>query len=110
MTTIGGDALKIHEAIEIDKENEEPIYIQLYEGIKKLIDNGSISANDKLPPIRTLADKLQINNVTVVNAYKMLEQKGLVYSKVGSGTYVRGIKKDGQKPLEETDIISEEND
>jgi DNA-binding transcriptional MocR family regulator len=85
--------MKIYESIKIDKDSQEPMYIQLYEEIKNLIENNTLNADSKLPPIRRIAEKLEVNNVTVVNAYKLLEQKGYVYSKVGSGTYVRGLKK-----------------
>lgn len=82
--------MKIYESLEIDKNSDEPLYIQVYEGIKTLIENGAFKADEKLPPIRELSNKLNVNNVTVVNAYRLLEQKGYVYSKVGSGTFVRG--------------------
>lgn len=85
--------MKIYETINIDKNSEEPMYMQLFEEIKGLIENHALASDSKLPPIRRLAEKLGVNNVTVVNAYKLLEQKGYVYSKVGSGTYVRGAKR-----------------
>jgi DNA-binding transcriptional MocR family regulator len=87
-----GELMKVYESINVDKSSGEPMYIQLYEEMKNLIENHTLSADTKLPPIRKIAEKLQVNNVTVVNAYKLLEQKGYVYSKVGSGTYVRGNK------------------
>ncbi|TDT47635.1 PLP-dependent aminotransferase family protein [Fonticella tunisiensis] len=84
--------MKYYESIVLNRDSKEPMYIQLYEGIKSLIENGSIKGDEKLPTIRKFAEKLGVNNVTVVNAYKLLEQKGYVYSKVGSGTYARGAK------------------
>lgn len=84
--------MKLYDAITINKDCEEPMYIQLYEEIKRLIENGSLKADEKLPPIRSLAKKLGINNITIINAYKMLEQRNYVYSKVGSGTYIKGNK------------------
>ncbi len=65
-----------------------PLYIQLSEYYEKLIIEGKLKAEEKLPPIRKLAALLEVNNVTVVNAYKLLEQKGYVYTKKGSGIYV----------------------
>ena len=53
-----------------------------------MIEQGILPANSKLPPIRRMASKLHVNAVTVVAAYKYLEQKRVVYSLVGSGTYV----------------------
>ncbi|WP_051515114.1 GntR family transcriptional regulator [Fervidicella metallireducens] len=84
--------MKVYESIMINRNSEEPLYIQVYEGIKGLIENGVFKPNEKLPPIRSLALKLGVNNVTIVNAYKLLEQKGFVYSKMGSGTFVRGYR------------------
>ena len=74
--------------IELCKDKGEHLYIQLYKAIKELIIRGKLSNDEKLPPIRKLAKDLNVNNVTVVNAYHILEQEGLVYKKMGSGTYV----------------------
>ncbi|KRQ87497.1 2-aminoadipate transaminase [Caloramator mitchellensis] len=80
--------MKIYENIYLDENIQEPKYIQLYEALKSLIEERSIRPNDKMPTIRGLAKKLNVNTVTVVNAYKLLEQKGYIYTKVGSGTFV----------------------
>ncbi len=73
----------------IDKSLSTPLYIQLYENIKFLIENKELKEGEKLPSIRSLAKKLEVNNITIVNAYKLLEQEGYIYSIKGSGTYVR---------------------
>ena len=59
-----------------------------------LIERGTLKPHRKLPPIRKLAGALRINNDTVINAYKYLENKGVVYSITGSGTYVAPIPDD----------------
>lgn len=74
-------------SIQLDGEGS-PLYVQLFEAIEKLIIERKLTQGSKLPPIRKLAQQLKVNNVTVVNAYKLLEQKGYVHSKKGSGTYV----------------------
>lgn len=76
------------EQITLSKEDNNHLYIQLYNKIKRLIKEGELKPHTKLPPIRKLANKLEVNNVTIVNAYKLLEQEGYVYKKVGSGTYI----------------------
>ncbi len=53
-----------------------------------MITDGVLLANSKLPPIRKTAEHFGVNSVTIVNAYKLLEKKQLVYSRVGSGTFV----------------------
>ncbi|KXG77189.1 MocR-like pyridoxine biosynthesis transcription factor PdxR [Thermotalea metallivorans] len=73
----------------IDKNSLEHMYIQLFKSIKNMIEQGVLKANDKLPPIRQLADLLGVNNVTIVKAYDLLEEEGYVYKKIGSGTFVK---------------------
>lgn len=81
--------MKIYENIQLNKEsNSQHLYIQVYKALKDLMLAGKLKKGDKLPPIRKLADLLDINNVTVVSAYRILEEEGLVYKKIGSGTYV----------------------
>ncbi len=74
--------------IQIEKTSSQPYYLQISQQIKELIEQGALAANTKLPPLRNLAEQLGVNVVTVVNAYRCLEQAGLVQKKVGSGTFV----------------------
>jgi len=77
--------------IKLDKESEKPLYKQLANDIIKLVESGKLSPNSKLPPIRKLAEKMNVNKTTVVNAYKYLENRKVAYSKMGSGTYISEI-------------------
>ena len=70
-------------------ESEIPKYIQLAEYIKSLIDKRKIKDGDKLPTIRALAKKLNVNNVTIVSAYNKLKNEGYAYQKIGSGSYAK---------------------
>jgi DNA-binding transcriptional MocR family regulator len=83
--------MKSYESISINRASDEPIYLQLYAGIRNLIDNNVLKANERLPAIRNIASEYGVNNVTIIKAYKFLEKKGYVYSKIGSGTFVREI-------------------
>lgn len=74
--------------IRLSKSDPTPLYIQLTNALSQLIKNGDLPNHTKLPTIRTLSKKLNINRDTVVNAYKLLENQGLVTAHVGSGTYV----------------------
>lgn len=74
--------------IQLSKSNPTPLYIQLAQELSKLIKTGSMPPNTKLPTIRSLSRKLHINRDTVVSAYKLLENQGLIISYVGNGTYV----------------------
>jgi len=68
---------------------EEAKYITIAHRIKRLIDENRIVDGEKLPSIRVLADFLDVNTVTVVNAYNKLESEGYAVQKKGSGTYAK---------------------
>ncbi len=76
---------------ELDKNSTIPLYQQLGDKIFSMIENGNLLPNEKLPPIRHLAKTAGVNPVTVVSAYKYLENKKAVYSHTGSGTFVSPI-------------------
>ncbi|WZL71604.1 PLP-dependent aminotransferase family protein [Clostridiaceae bacterium 35-E11] len=80
--------MRILNDICLDKTLSQHLYIQLFQEIKQRIIDGKIKSNDKLPPIRQLANQLGVNNSTIVNAYALLEKEGFVYKKIGSGTFV----------------------
>lgn len=90
-------------SITLDKNMDIPLYIQLYDNIKKLIEEDKFET-DKLPSIRALSKSLGINNVTVVSAYKLLESEGYVYSSKGSGTYIKKSPLEVEVPLMEEDL------
>lgn len=77
------------EKFNLNFKEELPKYIQLERHIKKLIDEDKIIDGEKLPPIRELSKFLGVNNVTIVNAYKKLQQEGYATLKMGSGTYAK---------------------
>lgn len=65
-----------------------PIYMTLTRMLETDISSGRLSPGTKLPGQRDLADYLDVNMTTVTRAYKMCQEKGLVYAVPGSGTYV----------------------
>ena len=67
---------------------DRPIYIYLADRLEEDIRTGNLTPGTKLPPQRELADFLDINLSTVSRAFKLCEQRGLICSAVGNGTYV----------------------
>lgn len=80
--------MKLFEGIKLNKEDSRHLYIQLYKSIKDLILFGELQGEDRLPPVRRMSEILSVNSITVVKAYQLLEQEGLVYKRIGSGTYI----------------------
>lgn len=75
-------------AIQLSKSDPTPLYIQLASELASLIQSNVLQEGFKLPTIRLLSKQLLINRDTVVSAYKLLEQQGLVESHIGKGTYI----------------------
>ena len=97
--------------LQFNKNNNEPLYLQLFHYLKELILNDKLPFGSKLPPIRTFAKALNVNNITVINAYKQLETSGYITSKRGSGFYVsKHIKADENtlpaSPINHEDFIN----
>lgn len=89
----------------IFQDNSIPKYVQLHNHIKYMIDKNKVKDNEKLPSIRKMSKLLNVNSVTVVNAYKKLENDGYAIQKIGSGTYAK--KKEVSRNLrkEYSDVI-----
>ncbi len=74
--------------IPLDHKSDIPLYQQIEDHLRKSILSGNLPADTRLPASRQLAHDLGVNRNTVENAYSALEADGLVFSKMGSGTYV----------------------
>jgi GntR family transcriptional regulator, N-acetylglucosamine utilization regulator len=65
-----------------------PRYKQLADVIRNAIEQGLLRDNKALPSERELADKYQVSRDTVRKAVRFLEERGIVYSDHGRGTFV----------------------
>ncbi|MCL2198381.1 MAG: PLP-dependent aminotransferase family protein [Defluviitaleaceae bacterium] len=90
----------------IDKGSQIPLYKQLADELTKKINKGEYPPNTRMPTIRTLAAELDINNSTVVNAYKYLEKNQAVHSIRGSGIYVNSPKITPTMPITKQGYIN----
>ena len=91
--------------------DNQPIYIQIIEYIKRKIITLELKGGDKLPSVRELSGELKVNPNTVQRSYQELEREDLVYTKRGMGTFVtedmeiiNGLKKDMATNIVETFI------
>src|SRR5512134_3207279 len=74
--------------IPLDRQSTVPLYQQIEDYLRQGILTGSLAPDTRLPASRQLAHDLGVNRITVENAYAALETDGLVFSRLGSGTYV----------------------
>ena len=66
-----------------------PLYRQVADGLKRLVDRGDVPLGTVLPPERALARALTVSRSTIVAAYERLKAEGWLESRRGSGTWVR---------------------
>ena len=78
--------------IPLDRQSATPLYQQIKTYLSQGILAGSLASDTRLPASRQLARDLGVNRITVETAYAELEADGLIFSKVGSGTYILPIK------------------
>lgn len=74
--------------LNIKRESNFTIHVQLKEQIKGLILNNILVNGAQLPTVRQLGEFLRINKNTASKVYKELEEEGYVYSVKGKGTFV----------------------
>ena len=61
------------------------IYLQVADGLEKLIADDTLKMGDKLPSVRRISEEYGISIGTAFQAYYHLEGKGLIESRPKSG-------------------------
>lgn len=74
-------------------DNDRPIYIQLVEQLEIQIVAGQILPGERIPSVRELAQKLQVNPNTMQRALNSLEEQKLIYTQRTNGKFVTDDKK-----------------
>jgi len=73
----------------ITLEANQVLYQQVAERLQTLILEGTLKAGDRLPSVRKLRQQLSVSTSTVLEAYRLLEDRGLVTVRPQSGYYVK---------------------
>jgi DNA-binding transcriptional regulator YhcF (GntR family) len=74
--------------VAIDRGAEVPIGVQLAWALRSRIGDGQLTAGQRLPGLRDMAEAIGVNVNTVRAVYQRLELEGLIASHQGSGTFV----------------------
>lgn len=69
--------------------SDDHLYLQVADGIEKMIAGEVLRIGDKLPSVRVLSEEYGISMGTAFQAYYHLEGKGLIEARPKSGYYVR---------------------
>ena len=75
--------------LNISESSGIPIYRQIVEQIRYMIESGALTEGEQLPSARLLADNLGINRNTIAKAYSLLRDTGLITTRGRFGTTVR---------------------
>lgn len=92
-------------ALGLDPHASTPLYVQVRNGLARLIRDGHFSTDEALPSERTLAEKLGISRVTARKAIDALASEGLIVRRHGSGNYIAPLL---EQPLTRLTSFTEE--
>jgi GntR family transcriptional regulator len=77
----------------IDIHSSVAVYVQIENQVRFAISSGKLSPGERLPSVRELSERLEVNPNTVAKAYRDLEVMGLLYTRRGMGVFVnRGVE------------------
>jgi len=81
---------------DISRISPVPLYYQIEETIKKMIDNGELKAGDFIPTDEELCSQYGVSRITVRTAIQLLVDQGYLYKQQGKRTTVLGrqLKRD----------------
>lgn len=78
-------------SMDLDRSSKRPLYLQLYDHIKKGILSGELPHSEKLPSLRKLSRSSGLSLTTVEQAYDQLVMEGYITSRPQSGYYINEI-------------------
>lgn len=74
--------------IEISTADAAPIWRQIEERVRRLVQAGTLPPGCPVPSVRDLARTLRINPATAAKAYQRLTDAGVLQVRRGEGTFV----------------------
>lgn len=83
--------------MKIESKSKLTIFQQIVNQMIEYISLGVYKPSDKLPSIRELSSRLNVNPNTIQKAYRELERQGFIYSIVAKGVYVSEVNHQSQK-------------
>ena len=71
----------VYDYLPLDQHSKKPLYQQLYEQIRRAVQEGHLSQGEKMPSIRKLAEDLELSRTTIEAAYQQLCVEGYLKSR-----------------------------
>lgn len=76
----------------------DPLYQQLADTLEEMIQRRSLRPGDRMPSLRQFSRQRRVSVPTALQAYAMLEDRGLLEARPKSGYYVRASRADTVRP------------
>ncbi|MBJ7330715.1 MAG: PLP-dependent aminotransferase family protein [Solirubrobacteraceae bacterium] len=73
---------------DISRDGDRSITQQIIDVLTAAIGSGELQPGDRLPPTRELAERVGVNHLTAVRAYRRMREQGQVTARQGAGTFV----------------------
>lgn len=96
--------------IRLNMRSKEAFADQLQGQIRQLIDQGTLLPGERLPAVRELAERLQINFNTVARAYRVLDEQGWITTRQGRGTFILNREATDDRPAPTPQLQEAENE
>ncbi|MBQ9972536.1 MAG: PLP-dependent aminotransferase family protein [Firmicutes bacterium] len=77
--------------VDLNKNDNKPLYVKVYESIKSDIESGRIAPLEKLPSKRALAEHLGVSVITIQNAYAQLIAEGYIRAEERRGFFAADL-------------------
>jgi DNA-binding transcriptional MocR family regulator len=71
---------------------DHPRYLQVADSIAEMIEGGTFAPGTRVPSLRRLSRQMVVSLTTAMEAYRVLEDRGLIEARPQSGFYVRAPK------------------
>ena len=78
-------------------EIADTLYEQVAGRIVGLIDAGTLRVGQRIPSVRKLSGQLKVSVSTVLQAYRLLEDRGRIEARPQSGYYVKASRRGGRR-------------
>jgi DNA-binding transcriptional MocR family regulator len=72
-----------------ESASRSPLYEEVADRVARLVAEGTYGPGSRIPSVRALSRQLRVSITTVMEAYGLLEDRGLIEARPQSGFYVR---------------------
>jgi GntR family transcriptional regulator len=72
----------------IDRNDPLPVYAQIANAIRTLVNSGTFPPGTMLPPERVLCNEFRVSRMTLRQAYDVLEREHILHGQRGRGTQI----------------------